>query len=129
MTAVFETPQFRVHITHRTAWVESREPAGWVFRMQHAIPVPAEAIRDGAHPSTLKAALLGFEAARPWDNSLREALTGIQASKRAQIAPTVQPRPARLVSRSAADQKQLDRKQHGWRTPLRPPLKPALSGA
>jgi hypothetical protein len=124
MTAVFETPRFRVHITHKTAWIENREAADWVFRTQHSIPVSAESIADGAQLSTLKEAMLDFEAVRPGDTSLRAALTGIQAPKPAPTAAAVQARPSRFINRPS-----VPRKLHQWRSPLRPPLKPALNGA
>ena len=123
MTAVFEGPQFRVQITHRTAWVENRESTGWVLRAQHAIPLSAESMADSGHLSTLRAALLDFETARAGDTSLRAALTGEPIHKRAPIQPRIQP-PARFVSKAS-----IRRNEHGWRTPLRPPLKPALNGA
>jgi hypothetical protein len=123
MTAAFEAPQFRVQITHKTAWVETRESTGWVLRAQYTIPVSAELIMDSEHLSTLKAAMLDFEAARPGDTSLRTALNGGQTRKLVPTAVKVQT-PDRFVRRTP-----VRRSQHGWRTPLRPPLKPALSGA
>ena len=126
MTAVFEAPQFRVQITHKTAWVEAKESAGWVLRGQYSLPVSAESIidsKDSEHLSTLKAAMLDFEAARPGDTSLRAALDGGQARKLVPTAVKVQT-PDRFVRRTP-----VRRSQYGWRTPLRPPLKPALSGA
>jgi len=123
MTAVFEAPQVRVQITHKTAWVEARETTGWVLRAQYTIPVSAELIMHSEPLSTLKAAMLDFEAARPGDTSLRTALSGVQTRKFVETAVKVQT-PERFVRRAPAR-----RSQYGWRAPLRPPLKPALSGA
>jgi hypothetical protein len=123
MTAVFEAPQFRVQITHKTAWVEAKDSTGWVFRAQCTIPVSAESIMHTENLSTVKAAMLDFEAARPGDTSLRAALEGSQPRKLVPAAVKVQT-PDRFVRRAPVRRSQL-----GWRTPLRPPLKPALSGA
>jgi len=116
-TTIFETPKFRVHIAGKSAWLENKEPAGWVLRAQLTIPVAAHSLTDLAPTSPLGAALLEFETARLGDTSLRAALTGIRVLRR--------PAPARFVSKAPV--RKPNNGQHGWRQPVRPPLKPVSS--
>jgi hypothetical protein len=114
MTTIFETPRFRVHIAGKSAWLENREPAGWVLRAQLAIPVSAHSLTAADQTSPLRAAVLDFENARLGDTSLRAALTGIRVLRR--------PAPVRIVSKPQLPKP--NNGQHGWRQPVRPPLKP-----
>src|SRR6266487_517206 len=69
---VFETERFRVHITGKAAWVETKDGANWVFCNWHALPVSG----DCSDSDALKAAVTDYEEARG-ENSLRIALTGV----------------------------------------------------
>ena len=117
MTTIFETPRFRIHIAGKSAWLENREPAGWVLRAQLAIPVSAHSLTAADQASPLRAAVLDFENARLGDTSLRAALTGIRVLRR--------PAPVRIVSKAPV--RKPNNAQHGWRQPVRPPLKPVSS--
>jgi hypothetical protein len=124
MTTIFETSRFRVHIAGQSAWLENKEPAGWVLRAQLTIPVSAHSLTDLDPTSPLRAAVLDFENVRLGDTSLRAALTGIRESRKPSIPSSAIAR--RTSSRTFS--KPLVRKpntgQHGWRQPVRPPLKP-----
>jgi hypothetical protein len=121
MAIFFETPRFRVHITDSIAWIENREPAGWVLRGQVTIPVSHESLTAGAYPGTLAAVLMEFEESRPGDNSLRAALTGYRKSAVVRVLPREKPERARFPGARHAFQAQPARRF--WnRGPLRPPL-------
>lgn len=118
----FETKQFRVQITGKTVWVESREEAGWILRNQHILPVSPDVLRGRGDSSVLRAAVQQFESTRGGDKSLREALT----QRRERKMPTA-PKPAETspVQFKRAVPSPKTRRQNmlsGWRTPLRPPL-------
>ena len=121
MAIYFETRQFRVHITDTVAWIENREPTGWVLRGQVAIPVPREALSAGAYPGTLAAAVLEFEESRPGDNSLRAALTGYREPAAVRVLPGEKLRRVRLPGARRVFQAQPE-KRFWTRGPLRPPL-------
>jgi len=116
-TTIFETPRFRVHIAGKSAWLENKEPAGWVLQAQLTIPVSANSLTNLDEVSPLRAVVLDFENARRGDTSLRAALTGTRVLK----GPT----PSRIVSKPQL--RKPDNSQHGWRQPVRPPLKPVSS--
>jgi hypothetical protein len=124
MTTIFETPRFRIHIAGKSAWLENREPGGWVLRAQLAIPVSAHSLTAADQTSPLRAAVLDFENARLGDTSLRAALTGTRESRTRSVAPVAraQTAPARIVSKPQLPKP--TNGQHGWRQPVRPPLKP-----
>lgn len=121
MAIFFETRQFRVHITDTVAWVENREPAGWVLRGQVTMPVSRESLSAGAYPGTLAAAVSEFEKSRPGDNSLRAALTGYRESAMVRVLPREKPQRVRFPGARRVFQAQ-SAMRFWTRGPLRPPL-------
>lgn len=135
ISALFETDRFRVHITGKAAWVETKEGPNWVFCNWHALPV-ADACNDS---DALKAAVEHYEAER-CDNGLRSALTGNrQEPAKPVIKPTVESalkHPAKaalalksprrfsspLVRAASSARAKKSSGYHGFRAPLRPPL-------
>lgn len=120
---IFETARFRVHTTNKSAWVEEKEPDGWVLREQRSIPLPAASFADAAESSAIRDALADFETSHPDDGSLRAVLTGVPEAKKPAIRPkekTGLPAAKGLVRFVAG------KKQTAWRQPLRPPLRPTM---
>ena len=118
ISLTFETKRFRVQITGKTVWVESSEGAGWIFRNQHSLPVPPEALRGRSDSSVLRAAVQHFERTNGGDSSLREALTGIREAKPLPpVAPSIVKPPVDPANgfhgRAASNR---------FRLPLRPPI-------
>ncbi len=118
ISVTFETKRFRVQITGKTVWVESSEGAGWVFRNQHSLPVPPDALHGRSDSSVLRAAVQHYERTHGGDSSLREALTGVRAAK--PIPPVAAPveRPRMAPMNRFNGRVPLNR----FRLPLRPPL-------
>ena len=127
ITLTFETKQFRVQISGKTAWVESSERGCWVFRSQHALPLAADALRRRDRAGMLASVVKHF-ATHGGDQGLREALAGVcaedtktaamelaQASVEAKHSPKLG-LPTRLSTGTA----------ERFRRPLSPPLKPAV---
>jgi len=124
MTLTFETLCFRVQITGRAAWVETRDGAAWTLRKQHALPM-AEAALDGSSPmSVLKAAVLHFEKTHSGNTSLRDELTANRARAVPAKAETTMPGPRRREETlpRAAVPGRIPAKSQNLRLPLRPPL-------
>jgi hypothetical protein len=127
-SAIFETERVRVHITGKTAWVETREGSDWVFCNQHPLPVSG-----GCDDSSeLKAAVDHYEETRKGDSRLRAALTGQNAhSRKASSESAARPaivvaKPVQRPAQSAARESRPARKPsfiyRDFRAPLRPPL-------
>src|SRR4051812_37545547 len=87
ISVIFETKRFRVQITGKTAWVESKEGAAWIFRNQYNLPLLPEALRKRGENSVLRAALQHYEKTHEGDTSLREALTGVREKRRVEAVP------------------------------------------
>ena len=121
MTAVFETPRFRVHIMGKTAWVENKESAGWVLQAQVAIPVSPESLANSREVNVLTAALLDFESAQRGDTSLRAVLTGSQPPRQPRI-PSLERAQVSRATRIALVSRKRNGGQFWERLPLRPPL-------
>ena len=126
-SAIFETERFRVHITGKTAWVETREGSDWIFCNQH--PLPVSGMCDDS--SGLKAAVDHYEQTRKGDTSLRSALTAVRTQHRTVPAPPAKPAivapklaqpPARPAARGPKPTRKLSFRYYGFRAPLRPPL-------
>lgn len=128
-STIFETPRFRVHIAGKSAWLENKEPIGWVLRAQLTIPVSTSSLTDVDQNSLIRAAVLEFENARLGDTSLRDALMGTQYLKRPMILPSALTRPAPSRIFTKTQLRKPNPGQHGWRQPVRPPLRPMLSQA
>jgi hypothetical protein len=111
---IFETKRFRVQVMGKTAWVESREGEGWIFRNQHTLPVALGAWSKAGDDSVLRAAVRHFEQIHKGDSSLRAALTGPGETK----GDTVM-NPAVPVAPIA---KRVSLRPRRGRLPLRPPL-------
>jgi hypothetical protein len=133
-SVVFETKRFRIHITGKAAWVETKDGTNWVFCNQHALPVSG----DCGDSEILAAAVKDYEDTHG-DQSLRAALTG--AHPEAAVRPMAKPmlrllskakivpnKPAQGVSRpagraaSSVPAKRKPSGYFGFRAPLRPPL-------
>jgi len=80
ITLTFETKQFRVQISGKTAWVESNERGCWVFRSQHTLPMADDALRRRNRAGMLARVVKHF-ATHGGDQGLREALTGVRAEE------------------------------------------------
>lgn len=126
-SAIFETERFRVQITGKTAWVETRHGSDWIFCHQHPLPVSGSC--DDS--SGLKAAVDHYEETRKGDTSLRAALTGLRthertvpasAAKPAIVAAKLAQPSARSAGRDSKPQRKLSFRYYGFRAPLRPPL-------
>jgi len=120
MTVVFESSRFRIHITGKIAWLEMREPSGWVLREQLTIPVPIESLSSNAHSSVLTSAVTEYEKSRPGDTSLRAAITGYREPAIVRALPRLNP-PTRTANVSSISRPRLA-KPFWSREPLRPPL-------
>ena len=126
MTTTFETKKFRVQISGKSAWVETKEGEGWIFRNQHTLPMHAEALQS-RNATLLRSALQQYELAHPGDTTMREAITGIRATPTPAVrlpqVPRVQALPVRRVGMMA----RISASVKSFRVPLRPPLAPALN--
>lgn len=134
ISGVFETERFRVHITGKSVWVESKDGLNWVFCNQHALPVSAEC----GDSEALRAAVEHYEETRGGDDSLRSALTGIRKEPVRVLAKApvkTTPKPAMLAAKphqkriwgpgvrgAVASRGKKFSGYFGFRTPLRPPL-------
>jgi hypothetical protein len=119
ISTTFETKRFRVQITGKTVWVESKEGAAWIFRNQHQLPIPAAALHGRSEATVLRAAVQHYERANNGDQSLREALTGIKEEQKPMNpapAASAPAKPYRLPRRIAPA-------AQAFRQALRPPLK------
>jgi hypothetical protein len=100
ITLTFETKQFRVQISGKTAWVESSERGCWVFRSQHTVPIAADALRRRNRAGMLASVVKHF-AAHGGDQGLREALTGV----RVEDTKTAPMKPAQALVEAKASPK------------------------
>ncbi|HEY7336000.1 MAG TPA: hypothetical protein VH639_14020 [Bryobacteraceae bacterium] len=125
MTQIFETKKFRVQIVGASAWVETSEGYGWVFRSQHVLPVALSAARGKNSIPVLRAALEHYEKVHDGDQALRVALTGSSVKQ----APS--PSISRAVSgavQAESDKLQASPRDRDVPTSPRGPLRPPLSG-
>jgi hypothetical protein len=76
MTLIFETKKFRVQVVGKSAWVETSEGGGWVFRSQINLPVDLSIARARNGIPVLRAALEHYERVRNGDQALRAAISG-----------------------------------------------------
>lgn len=113
-SAVFETGRFRVHITGKAAWVETKNGANWVFCNWHALPVSG----DCSDSDALRAAVADYEEARG-ESSLRIALTGIGHLA---VKPAIKQQPAKPQRIASPARAKKASGYYGFRAPLRPPL-------
>ena len=123
MTLMFETKKFRVQIVGKSAWVETSEGGGWVFRSQINLPVDLSIARARNGIPVLRAAIEHYERVHNGDQALRAALTGTVVKEQqgvslatAKGATAEAPRqPVQTAPRQGA-------LNNGGRGPLRPPL-------
>jgi hypothetical protein len=125
MTQIFETKKFRVQIVGNSAWVETSEGSGWVFRSQHVLPVALSAARGKHSVPVLRAALEHYEKVHDGDQTLRAALTG--TSVKQAPGPSISPAGNSAVQ-AASDKPQASPKGRDVPKSPRGPLRPPLSG-
>jgi hypothetical protein len=118
MTLMFETRKFRVQIVGKSAWVETSETCGWVFRSQINLPVNLSIAGGRNSISVLCAAVEHYEQVRNGDQALRGALTWTVVRQKQAVSPTTAEAP-RQPLQTAQRQGALN---NGGRGPLRPPL-------
>ena len=106
----FQTRHFRVQITGRNVWVDTKEGEEWLLRSHHTLPLPAELLSD----STRFLAQALAEAEPSSEARLRQMLTGkiLPMPKR---VPRVTPLP-KPEARTAA------KVRREFRSPLQPPI-------
>jgi hypothetical protein len=95
MTLIFETKKFRVRVVGKSAWVETSEGGGWVFRSQINLPVDLSIARARSGIPVLRAAVEHYERICNGDQALRHALTGTAVKEKQGVSPSTAeaPRP------------------------------------
>ena len=120
MTLIFETKKFRVQIVGKSAWVETSEGGGWVFRSQINLPVNLSIARARNGIPVLRAAVEHYERVHNGDQALRAALTGTVVKEQQGVSlATAKGATAKGATAEAPRQGALN---NGGRGPLRPPL-------
>jgi hypothetical protein len=129
ITVTFEAKRYRVQIIGKSAWVECKEGARWVFRSQHPLPLAFDALqaRRDSTSAVLRSAVADFERTRNGDLALREALTGgrnVSAPEISKGQPVLAVRssPAKPPPRRSGFPDRLSSERQSFRMPLRPPL-------
>ena len=88
MKLIFETKKFRVQIVGKSAWVETTEGRGWVFRSQINLPVDLSMARAPNGNAVLRSAVKHYERVRNGDQALRAALTGAVVKEAQVVSPS-----------------------------------------
>jgi hypothetical protein len=118
MTLIFETKKFRVQVVGKSAWVETSEGGGWVFRSQINLPVDLSIARARNGIPVLRAALEHYERVRKGDQALRAAITGTAVKEKQAVS--------RVTAQAPRQPVQTARRREGFdnrgRGPLLPPL-------
>jgi hypothetical protein len=128
ITVTFETKRYRVQIIGKSAWVECKEGARWVFRSQHPLPLAFDALqaRRDSTSAVLKSAVADFENTLNGDLALREALTGGRnvAAEISKGQPVLAARSnsAKPPPRRLGFPNRFSSERQTFRMPLRPPL-------
>jgi hypothetical protein len=121
ITLTFETKQFRVQISGKTAWIETSEMGCWVFRGMHELPITHDALTRRDRVGLLAVAVKHFDI-HGADQGLREALTGIRAKTAIKPAPASVPAKRSPTPGLPTRVSMATVERFGG--PLRPPLKP-----
>ncbi|HEY6341776.1 MAG TPA: hypothetical protein VIY49_09810 [Bryobacteraceae bacterium] len=116
MTLIFETKKFRVQVVGKSAWVETSEGGGWVFRSQINLPVDLSMARARNGVPVLRAAVEHYERVRSGDQALRAALMGTVVKQKQGVSPSTAEAPRQPVQMAQR------RRDFNNRGPLLPPL-------